>query len=112
MSDYIVSPGADLYVGPHGRLLESMGATSSRKKKPCCDGCADGTKSCGGGALGALPPRVAGPSLVVGPPVPQPQNTLFSSLPLVPIAILGIGAFFVVKMVRGRKARKNPRRKR
>ena len=42
---YIMLPGARLYIGPHGRPEESLGA--------CCSNCASG-RSCSGAPLGDL----------------------------------------------------------
>lgn len=101
MSDYIMSPGAELYVGPHGKPYESLGRSSSRKK-PCCADCGSGKKKCGGDALGAtLPPRMAGPSLTVGPPASPADTSPLGSMG--PILIGGAAVIGIIWFLRRRK---------
>jgi hypothetical protein len=119
---YSVMPGARLYVGPKGKLEESLGHSDGGK--PCCSGCASGKKTCGGaGALGVtamslIPAQLSpNPAAYTLPPNSGGLSSLTSSLPSwAPFAVGGIALFVIIKMLRRRqnprRRRRNPSRKR
>lgn len=112
--DYIVDPGARLFVGPHGVLEEGLGHAGHGKS--CCADCASGKKSCGGGALGAV--RGAGKAnpftgqdLLITHTPSGPGAFAAGLPPWAPFAVAGVGVVGLILYLR-RRARKNPSRRR
>lgn len=88
MSEYIMTPGARLDIGPGGKPFESLGA--------CCKGCANGT------SLGATATDKA---LVPNTFAATPTNVA-SSIPVSAyLAAAGLGVVGLVVYLRRRKRR-------